>query len=255
MDLGLTGKRALVTGASKGIGLGCALALATEGCDVQIVARSEDRLSVAAEQIRAAAPTAKILTHVADLSDSAAQQQLAEAASDVDIWINNAGAIPGGDITTIDEARWREAWDLKVFGYINLCRHVYPAMAERGDGVILNIIGAAAVRPQPGYIAGAVGNSSLVGLTTALGGHSLTQGVRVLAVNPGAIITDRLADLFRQAADDKFGDPDRWEELVPTDPAPGSVEQVADTVTFLVSPRASHLSGISITIDGGASAR
>ena len=128
-------------------------------------------------------------------------------------------------------------------------------MELRGSGVLLNVIGAAAVRPQPSYIAGAVGNSGLVGLTTALGSRSIQRGVRVLAVNPGLIVTDRMGDLLRQTAEAELGDPGRWEELIPSDPAPGTIEQCADVITFLVSPRASHVSGTTLNIDGGASAR
>tara|TARA_B100002049_G_scaffold36824_2_gene24223 strand:- start:12240 stop:12788 length:549 start_codon:yes stop_codon:yes gene_type:complete len=180
---------------------------------------------------------------------------LVDAVGDVDIWINNAGAIPAGDIATVDERRWREAWDLKVFGYINLCREVYAVMEAKGSGVIINVIGAAAIRPQPSYIAGAVGNSGLVGLTTALGSRSLQKGVRVLGINPGLIITDRMEDILRREAVDQLGDGDRWEELIPVDPAPGTVEQCADVITFLASPRASHISGTTLTLDAGASAR
>ena len=121
--------------------------------------------------------------------------------------------------------------------------------------MILNIIGAAAVRPQPSYIAGAAGNSGLVGLTAALGSRSLDHNVRVLAINPGLIVTDRMGDILRQESLDKFGTEGRWEELIPTDPPPGSVEQCANVVTFFVSPRASHISGTTLTVDGGASAR
>ncbi|MDG2113722.1 MAG: short-chain dehydrogenase/reductase [Actinomycetota bacterium] len=255
MDLQLAGKSAVITGASKGIGLGCALALASEGCDVHIAARSADTLAAAAAEIRAAAPDAEVTAHAVDLSSSDDQAALVAATGVPDIWVNNAGAIPGGDISTIGEDTWRQAWDLKVFGYINLCRHIFPAMCERGSGVILNVIGAAADRPQPNYIAGAVGNSGLVGLSKALGSRSLQQGVRCLAVNPGLIVTDRMSDLLRRMATDELGDPERWEELIPTDPAPGTVEQVSDVVTFLVSEKASHVSGVVLTIDGGAASR
>ncbi len=255
MDLELAGKTAVVTGASKGIGLGCAMALAREGCSVHLAARSADVLERAAADITADVADAKVTVHALDLSQSEQQDALVAATGIPDIWVNNAGAIPGGDITTIDETTWRTAWDLKVFGYINLCRHVFPAMCDRGSGVILNVIGAAADRPQPTYVAGAVGNSGLVGLSKALGSRSLTSGVRVLAVNPGLIITDRMSDLLRRTALDEVGDEERWEEFIPADPAPGTIEQVADVVTFLVSPRSSHVSGVVLTIDGGASAR
>lgn len=256
MDLGLRGRRAVITGASKGIGLGVAQALAAEGVDVLLAARSDQRLT---EEAAAIAQTfgveATALT--VDLATAHGQSQLAEAAIawDLDILINNAGAIPGGSVTDIDEATWRAAWDLKVFGYLNLTRHLLPHLEARGSGVILNVIGAAADRPSPGYIAGAVGNSGLVAFSKALGSTSLRHGVRVLAVNPGLIITDRMSDLLRKQADERFGDAERWQELIPTDPAPGTVEQVADVVTFLVSDRAGHVSGTVLTIDGGATAR
>ena len=256
MDLDLAGRTAVITGASKGIGLGVAKALAAEGCHVHLAARSAEQLELAASEVqREGGPTLVVTTHAVDLATSEGQDELVAATGIPDIWINNAGAIPAGDISTVDEDTWRAAWELKVFGYINLCRHVVPPMLERGHGVVLNVIGAAADRPQPTYIAGAVGNSGLVGLSKALGSRSVQQGVRVLAVNPGLIVTDRMGDILRRAALDQFDDAERWRELIPTDPAPGSVEQVADVVTFLVSPRASHVSGVVLTVDGGASAR
>jgi 3-oxoacyl-[acyl-carrier protein] reductase len=255
MDLELAGRRALVTGASKGIGLACAVRLAQEGCSVQLAARTEEALAEAAKGVAAAAPGVSVRTHALDLSVSASQKELIAAAGEIDILVNNAGAIPAGDLTAVDEDTWRSAWDLKVLGYVNLCRMVYPAMIARRSGVIMNVIGAAAVRPQPGYIAGAMGNSGLVALTTALGSRSLRDGVRVVAVNPGLILTDRMADLLKRGARSQFDDEARWEELIPADPAPGTVDQVADVVAFLVSKRASHVSGATLAIDGGATAR
>jgi len=255
MDLDLDGKKVVITGGSKGIGLGCAVALAREGCRVHLAARDQATLDQAESQIREIVEGVAVTSHAVDLSRTQDQLALVAAVGDADIWINNAGAIPAGDISTIDENTWRAAWDLKVFGYINLCREIYPKMIERGHGVIINVIGAAAVRPQPSYIAGAVGNSGLVGLTTALGSRSLSDGVRVIAVNPGLIVTDRMEDILRREAIDALNDEERWAELIPDDPAPGSVEQCADVITFLASPRASHISGTTLTVDGGASAR
>lgn len=251
MDLGLAGKRALVTGASRGIGFACAKVLAAEGCDVALAARDVKRLKTAVKEIRAQSRVG-VTSHATDLTIAGRLDALVDVVGDIDILINNAGAVPPGDLAAVDEARWREAWDLKVFGYINLCRLVMPAMEARGSGVIVNVVGAAAMRPRPGYIAGAAGNSALVGFTRALGGDSLRRGVRVVAVNPGLIMTDRMEELLRDAANERFGNPERWEELVPHDPGPGTVAQVADVVAFLASERAGHISGTTLTIDGGA---
>ncbi len=259
MELGLTGRRALITGASKGIGLGVATSLAAEGVDLLLAARSSDRLEGIATDLHDRFGVAVEVAAV-DLSRSDDQQRLAARAVQgrLDIVVNNAGAIPGGSLSAVDEETWREAWDLKVFGYINLMRLLLPALeptAGRSSGVLLNVIGAAADHPSPGYIAGAAGNSALAAMTRAIGSTSMRKGVRVLAVNPGLIVTDRMTDLLRRQAEARFGDEDRWEELMPADPPPGTVEQVADVVTFLVSDRAGHISGTTLTIDGGASAR
>lgn len=256
MDLELRGKRALVTGSSKGIGFAVADTLAAEGVDLVLASRSEVTLQAAADQIRAAHGV-DVTVVPCDLSLSDDQARLAEIAKSgpLDIVVNNAGAIPGGSLSSIDEQTWRLAWDLKVFGYINLTRLLLPHLEAAGRGVILNVIGAAADRPSPGYIAGAAGNSALVGFSKAMGSTSLRSGVRVLCVNPGLTITDRMTDLLREQAGAKWDDPDRWEELMPDDPAPATVAEVADVVVFLVSERAGQVTGTSITIDGGGSSR
>lgn len=254
MRLDLAGKRALVTGGSKGIGLACAHTLAAEGVDLAIAARDVEPLKEATRVLRAAYEI-EVTSHSCDLGRAEHQRALAEVVGPVDILINNAGAIPPGDLATVDDASLRQAWDLKVFGYINLCRLVLPTMLERGSGVIVNVIGAAADRPRAGYIAGAAGNSALVGLTVALGADSAPGGVRVVGVNPGLTLTDRLETMLRGQALENWGDPDRWRELIPDDPAPATAQQVADVVVFLASERASMVSGTVVTVDGGASGR
>jgi NAD(P)-dependent dehydrogenase (short-subunit alcohol dehydrogenase family) len=254
MDLKLAGKRALITGGSKGIGLACAQGLAAEGVHLAIAARDVSTLKEVTKQLRSGYDI-EVTSHSCDLARPEHQSALVDVVGDIDLLINNAGAVPGGTIDAVSEKEWRAAWDLKVFGYINLCRLVMPQMVERGSGVIVNIIGSAADRPRPDYIAGAAGNSALVGFTTALGSSSLSAGVRVVGINPGLTVTDRLEDLLRESATRKLGDPDRWEELIPTDPIPATAEQVADVALFLASERAGHISGTTITVDGGASAR
>ncbi len=256
MELGLQGRSAVVTGASKGIGLGVATALAKEGCHLHLVSRSADRLEAAAVRLREAHGI-DVACHALDLSRSESVAALLDATGTPDILVNNAGAIPGGDLLQVDEARWREAWDLKVFGYINMSRAYYAAMQSAGRGVIVNVTGLAADRLDYRYIAGSAGNASLNAFSRTLGSYSLEHGVRVLAVSPGAVETERLVTLMRGRAADQLGDPERWRELLEGLPMKraATVEEVADVVVFAASDRASYVSGIVITVDGGHNAR
>ena len=186
---------------------------------------------------------------------------LAKACGDVDSLVNNAGAIPSGSLMEIDDATWRHAWELKVFGFVNLTRELYRRMGERGAGVIVNVIGVAGERPRSGYIAGTSGNAALMAFTRALGAESVDRGVRVVGVNPGGIQTERAIDHYKEIAARELGDAARWPEiqakLAASRPArrTGKPEQVADLVAFLASARASHISGTIVTIDNGNSVR
>src|SRR5262249_58556516 len=120
----------------------------------------------------------------ADLSDAAARDRVVAAFPDVDILINNAGAIPGGSIDDVDEKAWRVGWDLKVFGYIGLTRLYLQKMKARRRGVIVNIIGAGGERLDFSYIAGAAGNAGLMAFTRAIGGPTPEFAVRRVGGNP-----------------------------------------------------------------------
>jgi len=253
MDLGLKGKKALITGGSKGIGRACAEVLAAEGCDLHLAARGEAELHQTREAIAARFGVA-VSVHPMDLSRGENAKALAETCAGIDILVNNAGAIPRGDLAAIEEPQWREAWDLKVFGYINLCRAIYAHMRTRHKGVIVNVIGAAGARPQADYIAGGAGNAALMAFTKALGGRSLRDGIRVVAVNPGLIKTERLEKLLRSIARKKFNDAERWSEFVPKDPPPGEPEDIAHFVAFLASERARFATGAVFNVDGGYTA-
>lgn len=254
MELGLEGRTALVTGASKGIGRATAALLAAEGCDVWMVARSASALEDAADAIRTEHGTT-VTPVAADLSRTDEIDRLWDEVPLPDILVNNAGAIPSGTIADIDDERWRDAWDLKVFGYITLMRHAMAAMSKRGSGVIVNVIGAGGEKPTPGYIAGGGGNAALMAVTRALGSTSLRNGVRVVGINPGLIHTERLEELMRAAAERRFGDPDRWTELLDQRYPPGQVDHIASAVAFLASDRSGNTTGTIVTIDGGSSAR
>ena len=245
MDLGLKGKAVLVTGGSKGIGFACAQSFAAEGCRVHIASRSRERLEAAAKSLGKEAQI-----HVADLRDGAALRALAAACAHVDILVNNAGDIPGGTIETIDEARWRHAWELKVFGYVNLTRELFTRMKARKSGVIVNVIGMAAEHPSFEYVCGSMANAGLGAFTKAMGKGSSEHGVRVLGVHPPATRTDRIVPLIKAAAKEKLGDESRWQELIGTGSFGQMIEpeQVADTVAFLASPRAGKLSGVMLNL-------
>ena len=198
MDLKLKGKRVLVTGGSKGIGKACAQLFAEEGCEVMIASRDAAALQQAADEIRVANGTS-VKFKAADLSQRGVAEALSEWAGTLDILVNNAGAIPGGDLLTVDEDTWRSAWDLKVFGYINLCRAVYRVMKERRQGVIVNVLGVAGERLAASYIAGSTANAGLMAFTRALGGASHKDGIRVVGVSPGPVATDRLHQALQAA--------------------------------------------------------
>ncbi len=126
----------------------------------------------------------------------------------------STGAGPGGSLEKIDEAAWRHAWELKVFGYINLTRLVHADMKSRNNGVIVNIIGAAGERFNYDYITGSTGNAALMGFTKSFGGKSLHYGVRVVGINPGPVGTDRHVYLMKTRARNELGDKNRYGELL-----------------------------------------
>jgi 3-oxoacyl-[acyl-carrier protein] reductase len=256
MDLKLAGKTALITGASKGIGRATANVLAEEGCNVILVARTAADLAAAQAEI-ARKSNVRVDVFPADLSDSTNVDKIAAAFPGVDILVNNAGAIPGGNLIEIDEARWRAAWNLKVFGYINMCRAYYAHMKKRQAGVIVNVIGAAAQTRDPDYICGVAGNASLAAFSQSLGNASVRDGVRVVAIHPGPVATDRLITLMRKRAQDRTGDAENWRDLVKPMPfgRAASPEEIASAVAFLASERSGYTSGSVVTIDAGISAR
>jgi 3-oxoacyl-[acyl-carrier protein] reductase len=256
MDLRLTGRTALITGGSKGIGLAVAQWFAGEGVDVCLVARSAAALEKEAAAIRDITGV-KARTLAADLADTAARERVYKTFPDIDILVNNAGAIPGGTIDEVDEPAWRAGWDLKVFGYVGLTRHYLKEMEKRRRGVIINIIGLGGERLDAGYIAGAMGNAGLMAFTRAIGGTSTEFGVRVVGVNPGPVLTDRVEVLGRKRAARLYGDENRWKAGFARMPfgRPATPDEIAATVVFLASDLSSYTSGTIVTIDGGLAHR
>jgi len=253
LDLGLAGRSALVTGASRGIGFAVAEGLAREGCRLHLAARRPGDLEAAVAKLGDAVDA----VHPGDLRDPAAVAALGAACRDVDILVNNAGATPTGPIEAATEADWREGLELKVIATVMLTRTLYQAMCARRRGVIINVIGNCGERPDPDIIVATVTNTGMMGFTQALGAASPAHGVRVLGVNPGPTATERLVSLMQRKAQDRSGDADRWRELVAPLPFGRAAEprEIADMIVFAASDRASYVSGTILTVDGGVAKR
>jgi NAD(P)-dependent dehydrogenase (short-subunit alcohol dehydrogenase family) len=256
MELGLRDKVVLVTGASKGIGKACARAFAAEGCRLSIAARSAPDLERVADEITQRF-NVEVRVHPGDLTRAEDLAALAEACRQVDVLVNNAGAVPTGPIERVTDEDWRRGFDLKVFATVGLTREIYMAMCARRSGVVVNIIGNCGERPDPDIIIATIANTGLMGFTRALGAESPNHGVRVVGVNPGPTETERLVHLMQRKSEDRTGDPGRWRELVAPLPfgRPATPAEVADMVVFAASDRASFVSGAVLTVDGGVAWR
>jgi NAD(P)-dependent dehydrogenase (short-subunit alcohol dehydrogenase family) len=252
MDLNLSGKRVLVTGGSKGLGLAIARRFASEGCDIHLASRTKAVLEEAAETIRRQYPV-KVQAIAIDLAQQGFAERVAQACGDVDILVNNAGDVPSGSLEAVDEARWRAGWDSKVFNYINLSREYLRRMKARGAGVIVNVTGIAGDLLDASYIAGSVGNAAMAAFTKALGSTSHKFGVRVVGVNPGPCATERFEKLARAKALERYGDAERWREGIGALPfgRAASPDEIAAAVVFLASPLSAYTTGAILTIDGG----
>src|SRR5689334_4472584 len=171
MNLELTDKVALVTGASKGIGKAVALGLAAEGARVAVVARDGALLDKVAAgcRDRSGRDAIALTADLSKLEDvERVVRQTKERLGRLDILVNNAGAIRGGAFLTIPDAQWMDDWSLKLMGYIRMCRAVLPLMQAQGGGRICNVVGAAARNPGPGYLTGGAANAALINFTKGL---------------------------------------------------------------------------------------
>jgi 3-oxoacyl-[acyl-carrier protein] reductase len=258
MNLELHDKVALVTGASKGIGKAVALGLATEGSRVVAVARDAGLLDKVAAECRDRSRRDAIAI-AADLSRLDEVERVVREAKDrlgrIDILVNNAGAIRGGGFLTIPDAQWIEDWNLKLLGYIRMARAVFPLMQAQGGGRICNVVGAAARNPMPGYLTGGPANAALINFTKGLADLGAPAKILVTAVSPAATKTERWDALMAQQA---AASGRSVQELQAEAEAPyklgriATPEDIADMVCFLVSARAAFVTGICVTVDGGA---
>jgi 3-oxoacyl-[acyl-carrier protein] reductase len=259
MELGLKGKTVLVTGGSKGIGRATARAMAAEGALVMICSRSASDLEAAAGAIRSETGQ-PVEVVAADLSRLDGVESAAAAAvrrfGRLDVLVNNAGAIKGGDFLALPDEEWMTGWSLKLLGYVRMARTVLPQMRAQGGGRIVNVVGMAARNPATTYMMGGAANAALINFTKALADLGAPSNILVTAVSPGPVKTDRWDSLQRQQAIAAGKDLETFEKERSRNFPLGRIatpEEVADLVCFLASERASFLTGIAITIDGGMS--
>jgi NAD(P)-dependent dehydrogenase (short-subunit alcohol dehydrogenase family) len=251
MDLGLSGKAALVTGGSKGIGLACAELLAKEGCRVAITSRDRGNLDAAAKRIGGC------FAHAADLIFDEEAARVVDAVEreigPVDILVNSAGAAKRTPPDDLDAGAWRAAMDAKFFTYIHAIGPLIKRMAARGSGVIVNVIGNGGKVASPTHIAGGAANAALMLATAGLANAYASRGVRVVGINPGLTNTDRVAEGLRAEARLSGTSPDealkRALQRIPLGRM-AEPHEIASLVCFLASAQASYVSGVTITMDG-----
>jgi NAD(P)-dependent dehydrogenase (short-subunit alcohol dehydrogenase family) len=258
MELGLRGKVAIVTGASKGIGKAIAEALAAEGVNLALCARDQALLAEVAATLQRRTDV-QVLPVAADLSTLEGVQTLARTTlshfGTVDILVNNAGAIRPGSLLSKPDEDWQTDWALKVFGYVRLTREVFPILRHKGGGRIVNIIGTAGRQPNAGYLAGGGANAALMNITKALADEGAPHNILVNAINPGPVRTERWDMMMSRLAAEQQQTPQEVEAVWLRDnplQRPGEPEEVAALAVFLASARASYINGVIIPVDGGA---
>jgi len=257
MDLGLTGKIALVTGGSKGIGKGIARTLSAEGCKVALCSRTKSELDAAAAEITGETGN-EVAVFTADLTSTDDANAFIESAvghfGGVDILVNNAGAAPGGVIETLTEDEWDEAIQLKFMGYVRCTRAVLPHMQRRGHGRIVNLIGNDGIKHSYWEIAPGAANAAGQNFTMSMAGRYGKDGISFVAVNPGPVRTERWDGLVKAMARDMNLSYEDADQLAPRSIPLGriaEVEEVANLVTYLASDLAHFVNGTMIEIDGG----
>jgi len=254
MQLGLAGKVAIVTGGSKGIGQATALGLITEGASVLACARGKEALE-GTVRLAGSKSEGRLVGMQADLTKSEAIKAVVarclEVFGRVDILVNNAGSARPGEFLKLSDEAWLDDWTLKFFGYVRMAREVFPHMQQQQSGVIVNIIGTGALKPIGSYMIGGAANAALNHFTKALADEGAKHGVRVVGVNPGPILTERLQRFLSTFAPGSADAEEAMKRMTPLGRV-GKSEEVADLVLFLASERAAFIHGANITIDGGA---
>jgi 3-oxoacyl-[acyl-carrier protein] reductase len=252
MNLGLENRRALVAGASRGLGRAISVALAAEGAAVTAVARNPERLNQLAAEC--AAGPGSITARACDLSDASAIQGLAEVLGSVDVLVLNTGGPPPGAAADISDAVWSAQFEAMFLSAIRLTRLALPGMRKRGFGRIIAVVSTGVVQPIPGLgISNAI-RMALVGWAKTLSSEVAGQGITVNCLAPGRIATDRVAELDGARARREGIALDEVERqsraTIPTGRY-GEAAEFAAMATFLASAQASYMTGDIIRVDGG----
>lgn len=252
MDLKLAGKVAIVTGASKGIGRAIAEVLAAEGMKLVLAARSADLL----HDVAGGLPTETLIQAV-DLRDPAVPAQVIAATmakfGSLDLLVNNAGATKRGDFLTLTDEDWADGYALKFFGAMRLSRAAWPSLIKSA-GSIISIIGVGGRTGTAEFAIGGSVNAASMNLTKVLADRGIQDGVRVNAINPGAIATERLQVRIRSYAKEQgLSDAEAALKLPRSMGVArfGEPAEIARAVAFLASPQAGYLQGAIIDVDGG----
>ena len=257
MDLAMTGKKAVVTGGSAGIGKAVTWSFAREGVDVAICGRQKGPLEETAAEI-AKATGRKIYPIPADLTKPGDAEnfikQAHAALGRIDILVNNAGSAPGGVIEYLKEEEWASALQLKFMGYVRCMKHVLPIMQKQKKGRVVNVIGNDGVKVSYWEIAPGAANAAGQNLTLSLASQYGKDNISFVCVNPGPVRTERWVGLVKAMARDMNMSYEEADQLAPASIPLGRIaesEEVANLVTFLASDLAHFVNGTMIEIDGG----
>jgi NAD(P)-dependent dehydrogenase (short-subunit alcohol dehydrogenase family) len=258
MDLGLTGKNAIITGGSAGIGLACAKALLEEGANVIIIGRNEERLENAVSALKEIANNHSILAISADLTDTGASQRIVKEAVEqfghIDILINNAGSARAGSFWDLSDQDFLDAWNLKLLGYIRMVREVASQMKKQQQGRILNIIGTGGKNPSATFLPGGTANAALINFTKGISKELAKYGIRINAISPAVTATERAERLAQQRAEaNGISKEEQKAQEHAAIPLGNMIqpEEIAKMAMLLVSDLIPSMTGTEVIIDSG----